>query len=142
MKTITVRQPWAGLLVLGIKINETRSWNTKHRGLLAIHSSAKMSWEGEVTLKGLMDSDPTKFFKGSEAYKTCTELGCILGTVEIVETFSTNNVTPPQSMELMLGNYERNRYFWQCANPVLFASPILAIGKLSIWNYQPLSEQK
>lgn len=40
MKTLSVRQPDAWLLVNGVKDVENRSWDTKHRGLLLIHASA------------------------------------------------------------------------------------------------------
>jgi hypothetical protein len=36
---ISLRQPWATLWVLGEKINETRSWPTRHRGWLGAHAS-------------------------------------------------------------------------------------------------------
>jgi hypothetical protein len=39
-KAITLWQPWAYLLVQGIKKFETRGWPTKYRGPLAIHASA------------------------------------------------------------------------------------------------------
>ena len=32
MKAVTVRQPWATLIALGMKRFETRSWQTKYRG--------------------------------------------------------------------------------------------------------------
>ena len=38
MKAITLTQPWASLVALGLKQIETRSWRTHHRGLLAIHA--------------------------------------------------------------------------------------------------------
>lgn len=38
MKAITVRQPWAQLIAIGVKTIETRSWPTKHRGVIAIHA--------------------------------------------------------------------------------------------------------
>lgn len=38
--TLSVRQPWASLIVSGIKRVEIRSKQTPHRGLLVIHSSA------------------------------------------------------------------------------------------------------
>ncbi len=40
MKTLSVRQPDAWLLVNGLKDVENRSWDTKHRGLLLIHASS------------------------------------------------------------------------------------------------------
>lgn len=41
MKTITLHQPWASLVALGVKTIETRSWPTKHRGPLAIHAGKR-----------------------------------------------------------------------------------------------------
>jgi len=41
MKAITLHQPFASLVALGVKRIETRSWPTKHRGLIAIHAAAK-----------------------------------------------------------------------------------------------------
>ena len=40
-KALSVRQPYAWLLVNGFKTCENRSWNTQHRGTLVIHASAK-----------------------------------------------------------------------------------------------------
>lgn len=40
MKAITIWQPWATLLPLGIKLYETRSWATSYRGPIAIHAAA------------------------------------------------------------------------------------------------------
>lgn len=41
MKALTVKQPWASLIMSGEKDVENRSWATRHRGLIAIHSSAR-----------------------------------------------------------------------------------------------------
>jgi ASCH domain len=43
MKCLTIRQPWAWLIVNGYKPIENRSWPTKIRGNILIHSSASMS---------------------------------------------------------------------------------------------------
>jgi hypothetical protein len=37
---LTLHQPWASLIALGVKTIETRSWSTKYRGPLAIHAGA------------------------------------------------------------------------------------------------------
>ena len=39
MKCLSIHQPWAALVVLGAKRFETRSWQTDHRGRMAIHAS-------------------------------------------------------------------------------------------------------
>ena len=48
MKAITLHQPWASLIALGVKTIETRSWATKHRGPIAIHAAKRESesWYG------------------------------------------------------------------------------------------------
>ena len=39
MKALSIRQPWAWLIVNGYKPVENRTWNTKVRGLILIHAS-------------------------------------------------------------------------------------------------------
>ena len=39
MKSLSLWQPWASLVALGIKTVETRSWATSYRGPLAIHAA-------------------------------------------------------------------------------------------------------
>lgn len=41
MKAISIRQPWAWLIVNGYKDIENRSWDTNYRGLVLIHASSK-----------------------------------------------------------------------------------------------------
>jgi len=41
-KVLTVRQPWAQLIIDGIKPVENRTWQTDYRGPLLIHAAAKV----------------------------------------------------------------------------------------------------
>lgn len=90
MKAITIWQPWASLIACGVKKYETRSWATKYRGPIAIHSALKpfvncWSWSTsararEVILRrmGLTeDFEPEKYFPP----------GCILATAELVNVW-------------------------------------------------------
>lgn len=43
MKTLSVRQPWAWLIVQGFKPVENRTWETLYRGPVAIHASQAMT---------------------------------------------------------------------------------------------------
>ncbi|MCB5308315.1 ASCH domain-containing protein [Yersinia massiliensis] len=40
MKALSIRQPWAWLIVNGYKDIENRNWRTKYRGPVLIHASA------------------------------------------------------------------------------------------------------
>lgn len=42
MKALSLWQPWASLMALGVKQNETRSWPTSHRGDLLICAAKRM----------------------------------------------------------------------------------------------------
>jgi hypothetical protein len=44
MKALTIRQPWAALIVAGFKNIENRTWTTKYRGPLLIHAGGT-EWE-------------------------------------------------------------------------------------------------
>jgi hypothetical protein len=45
MKALSIRQPWAFLVVTGRKCVENRSWRTSYRGPLYIHAGAR--WADE-----------------------------------------------------------------------------------------------
>jgi hypothetical protein len=39
---LSIRQPWAELILRGLKTIEVRSWPTKHRGLLWLHAGKRI----------------------------------------------------------------------------------------------------
>ena len=46
IKALTIRQPWAELILRGRKPFELRTWRTKYRGPLVIHAAAKVdAWD-------------------------------------------------------------------------------------------------
>lgn len=46
MKALSIRQPWASLIVLGLKPVENRTWRTNYRGQLLIHAAQTFDREG------------------------------------------------------------------------------------------------
>ena len=48
MKIITLWQPWASLIALGLKQFETRSWATAYRGPLAIHAAKRKMSRADI----------------------------------------------------------------------------------------------
>lgn len=85
MKAITIKQPWASLIAHGIKPIENRSWKTKFRGTVLIHSAAKPA-------KGLfkvMDNEMRRLAGVCETWKPLyfSDLphSAIIGKVDIVD---------------------------------------------------------
>jgi hypothetical protein len=60
MKCLSLRQPYAELLVSGQKIIELRKWNTKFRGKFLVHASKNVNREKCESL----DIDHTKLSSG------------------------------------------------------------------------------
>jgi ASCH domain len=75
MKIISIREPWASLIVLGHKDVENRTWMTKYRGPVLVHASQRaddVSVDDIAKRFGVRLSDDLK-------------LGGIVGITEIVD---------------------------------------------------------
>ncbi|MBO1700874.1 ASCH domain-containing protein [Eubacterium callanderi] len=113
MKAISIHQPWANYVVLGIKQYETRSWPTKIRGRVAIHAAK---------------------IKNSE-YEEGMALGAIIGTVEITDCCPVEILRNSLSKdEIKRGDFSDGRYAWKLKHPVCFEKPILLRGYQGFWN--------
>lgn len=51
IKVLSVRQPWAWLIVSGYKNVENRTWKTDHRGELFIHAGQEFDWDALAWLE-------------------------------------------------------------------------------------------
>ena len=51
MKALSIRQPWAWLIVHGHKDVENRSWPTKFRGRFFVHASQKFDHDGYLWVR-------------------------------------------------------------------------------------------
>jgi hypothetical protein len=76
MKVISIRQPWANLVVRGVKDVENRIWWTGYQGPLLIHASKNYDFEGQ---EWIVKNFPGVLFPG-EIY----QCGGIIGRVEMV----------------------------------------------------------
>ena len=84
MKVLTLHQPWASLIALGVKTIETRSWSTQYRGPLAIHAGArapKSMFIGDYLVTGTGRLSVKKTGHGA----TLLPLGAIVATCTLVD---------------------------------------------------------
>lgn len=77
MRALSIRQPWAWLIVNGHKPVENRTWPTQHRGDLLIHAAQTFDHEG---LRSVLQSFPALRAVLPEQY----ELGGIVGRAQLV----------------------------------------------------------
>lgn len=134
MKMLTLTQPWASLVAIGVKKNETRSWNTKYRGPLGIHAAKGFPEESKLICRDQRFS--IELFLGGYDGIQDLPLGIILATCELVETVQiTEGMKLPESPELDFGDYRIGRYIWKLENVKRLSKPILAKGALGLWEY-------
>jgi len=137
MKVKTIKQPWASLIVAGIKNIENRSQPTKYRGRILIHSSAKpagliLDLLNENQLSQLTDEQYTNVL--------CSPFSAIIGSVEIVDCVVNHpSIWAEKTFfdEFDPTHNEKPTYNWVLANPIKFDEPILNVkGKLSFWQHE------
>lgn len=119
MKVLSLKQPYANLVVSGKKTIELRKWNTKFRGKFLIHASKNID-------KKAME----KF-----GFKNLPQ-GCIIGETEIVDVKKYANENDcDKDKEKHLASAEWGSYGFILKNAKKFDKPISASGKLGFWNF-------
>lgn len=122
MKALTIKQPWASLIVAGAKDIENRDWPTKFTGIVAVHSSAKMARADMEDACDLMRGFIPKF-SAARFQEDKFPTGVILGTVEIVGCFE--EIGSPWFV---------GKYGFLLRKAVRFHDPIPCKGALGFWN--------
>ena len=130
-KAITIKNPWAHLIAVGIKDVENRTWRTKYRGKVLIHASQKIEYYKNLTLVQLKSLDHENQRK---VVKQDFITSAIIGSVEIADCIQNS-----KSIWAV-----QDHWHWVLKNPVLFDTPILNVkGALSFWDFnQELPEEK
>ena len=144
MKTLTVLEPWAFLIVAGHKRIETRSWATKYRGELAIHAGHAMDEDGEALIeeltrpmgRGRTESAGGAWLAPLKGYGFDRgEMGKVIGVVELVDVVRIDRrlAMALSPKERMLGDYAEGRWAWMLEHPRRLVAPVEARGHLGLW---------
>lgn len=135
-------QPWATLVAIGENSIETRSWSTRYRGLLAIHSAKGFPADA----RALCGISPYREVLGGAGYRDATELprGTIIAIATLVDVMRFNRSTLKDIRarasrgefprhEADFGDFSAGRYGWMLENVVQVKPPIPAKGMLGLW---------
>lgn len=82
MKILSIRQPWAWLIVNGIKAIENREWTTRYRGLVLIHAGQKFEDEAVDPILTLLSAGEFKRFPMKQS---AFERGGIVGIARLAD---------------------------------------------------------
>nr|WP_319393144.1 ASCH domain-containing protein [uncultured Desulfobacter sp.] len=87
MKALSIKQPWANLIVEGIKDIENRNWLTYYRGLLYIHAGKGFDLQGA----SILNRQVPKYRRIIEESRNSR--GGIVGTVQLTDCVTLHNST-------------------------------------------------
>ena len=119
MKSLSLKQPFAELIVKGDKKIELRKWNTKFRGEFYIHASQNP------------DKKAMKRF-GFERLP----LGCIVGKATLVDVKKYENQEQhSKDKDLHLASVFWGNHGFVLENPKRLDKSVLCKGKLNFWEF-------
>ena len=85
MKVISIKQPWASLIIAGYKVYEFRTWKTKYRGELYIQASVAKLSKDIKERKELMKLFDENCLSYGKIICKCKLVDCIYMTEEFIE---------------------------------------------------------
>ncbi|MBX4196194.1 ASCH domain-containing protein [Candidatus Pacearchaeota archaeon] len=118
MKALSLKQPFAELVVSGKKTIELRKWNTRFRGEFLIHASQNV--DQEAMEKFGFDTLPT---------------GCIVGKATLVDVKKYNNdkeFENDKDKHCASKEWGLHGFVLENAGRI---PPVYCKGKLNFWNY-------
>lgn len=123
LKALTVRHPWASLIMCGLKKVENRSWKPSIQigERFVIHAGyVNAKWPDRIP-ESLRHEVPKNIARGAA-----------LGTVRLA---SVHEAGVECGKECEIFGSPDYRYHWVVDDPQLFASPIPMKGALRLWDF-------
>ena len=125
MKALTIKEPWASLIIEEYKKYEFRSWKTKYRGKILIHAGLGV------------EKDMMERFKN---YDINIKPGYIIGEATISDCILVDEEFNKELRKINPIVYGKSNhtetYAWKIENVKKNDNPIPCKGKLGLWNYE------
>ena len=139
MMCLSMHQPWASLLVYGIKRVEGRGWNTDFRGRLWIHAAAK---EPTPELIASCEERYREIYRQHGDNVTIEfpkhyPTSALLGYVDVVDVVPNSVFTSLPLPETVLQEEEGSPYVFFCQNYHRILIPFTLCGDHKIWKLDP-----
>ncbi|XP_029284646.1 activating signal cointegrator 1 [Cottoperca gobio] len=127
---LSMHQPWATLLIRGIKRVEGRTWYTSHRGRLWIAAAAKKPTPQEIAEVEAMYRN---VYKKAPRFPKDYPTGCLLGCVHVTDCLSQEQFGEqfPDTCE-----ESASQFVFICTNPQELLVKFPMKGKHKIWKLE------
>jgi hypothetical protein len=123
MRALSLWQPWASYITVGMKRFETRHWSTSYRGPLAIHAAKRRLTVAE---QELLAEYPLTYSAG------VMPLGAQIATCRLLDVIPVTYALADQR-ERDLGNFEPGRFAWVLLDVVPLARPVPLRGRQGLF---------
>lgn len=114
LRALSIKQPYAWLILHGGKEIENRTWKTNRRGTILVHASRRIDYDAFVKYAHLL---PPKI-----------ETGGIVGQVDIVDCVTSH---PSKWFEgpfgFVLANPKPTHFLFPCKGQLMFFEPKLEV---------------
>jgi hypothetical protein len=117
---LSVKQPYADLLVSGVKDVENRTWDTNYRGPLLIQATATPDRAGFRSMK---HGDKAKYLEDDLYQYTRQKFVGIVNVKDCVKNYRNSDWI------------EAGMWHWVVTDAVMFENPMHVKGKLGIWSF-------
>jgi len=118
VKALSVQQPWAGLIVTGIKAVENRTWATTYRGPLWIHAGKRYD-------EAAVDLLPKSF--AGPLPRACAVRGAVIGAVVLTDVRQDLSENEWAQLET---------WHWYLSDPYVLSEPFKFKGRLRIFTIE------
>lgn len=137
MKALSLFQPFATLVVAGMKRLDSRCWYTGYRGRVAIYALDR-----DPEAWGL-DLCEMRSVREALHWRGCGNLGemprgAMMGTVELVDCVRCEDLTPMllTRREQLFATYKPGRWVFVFRGAVRFPAPVAAMGRTGLWEWR------
>jgi len=137
MRALSLHQPWASGLAAGVKPEETRSWSTTYRGLVAIHAAKQWNRDQrEAALRLLPDFEGFTALGGTGMVAAATWVqdpqawprGVVVGVGRLVDV-----VPIEQRTANPWGDFTPGRFAWLFEDLRPLTKPWRLCGRQGLW---------
>jgi hypothetical protein len=125
VKAISLWQPWASYIAVGMKRFETRSWSTGYRGPLAIHAAKRRLTEYELDL---LDEWPLPIRLDEIPY------GAVVAVATLADCRMMASGRGPDDKEDALGDWSPGRFAWALHDVRQLAFPFPCRGAQGLFD--------
>jgi activating signal cointegrator 1 len=146
-KALTLHEPWAMFVRVGLKRFETRSWQTSYRGPLLIHASANESLVDQTLEDPCIRPAFDRLWRQVRQARPDASIllhrtlypGHVVALVELADVFPTVGLFPSDATpdERALGDWSPGRFAWKLDAIRPLWKPIRWRGKQGLWTAPP-----